>query len=244
MLLFHSTNQAQISADLSRTPPVADGRVELEFHPQYLGLGTFRKPSEDNAPPKPGNRTRLFDGKSFAGWDGASQQTWRIKGGALTAGGRNESAPHDNFLCTTKEYKNFDLRLKVKLTGADSCRAGIQFRSQKSKDSASGLTGYRAEIGEGHWGSIYDESRRNKTLAHSHAVLLQHLVKAGGWNDYVIRCEDRHIRLWLNGVLTADYTEEDAALPQSGLIALAIQGGAKTEVACRDITIEELPAMN
>jgi uncharacterized protein YciI len=242
ILLFYSTNQAQIKAQLSATPRVALGQVELEFHPQYLGVGTFRK-AADNAPPKSGQRIRLFDGKSFTGWDGDSQHTWRIKGGALTAGGGGESVPYGDVLCSSKEYKNFDLRLRVRLTGSDTCRAGVQFRSQRPK-VASGMTGYRADMGEGFWGGIYDESRRNQTLAHSHAAVLQHLVKAGDWNEYVIRCEDRHIRLWLNGVLTADYTEEDAALPQSGFIGLAIHGGTKAEVAYRDITIEELPAMN
>jgi len=37
-----------------------------------------------------------------------------------------------------------------------------------------------------------------------------------------------------------DYTEPDAAIPQSGLIGLQIHGGNKAEVSFRNIAIQEL----
>ena len=103
------------------------------------------------------------------------------------------------------------------------------------------MTGYQADMGEGYWGSLYDESRRNKTLAHAHGTIIKRIVKPNDWNDYIIRCEDRHIRLWLNGVLTVDYTEDDQDIPLSGLIGLQIHGGGKAEASYRDIRLAELP---
>ena len=184
---------------------------------------------------------RLFDGKTITGWAGDTQRTWRIEKGALVGGSLTQTVPHNDFFCTAREFKNFDLRLKVKLTGTGFVNGGIQFRSQRLKNPVFEMTGYQADMGEGYWGCLYDESRRNKVLAHTHAAIIKRIVKPNDWNDYIVRCEDRHIRLWLNGVLTVDYTEEDKEIPLSGLIGLQIHGGGKAEASYKDITIEELP---
>jgi hypothetical protein len=102
------------------------------------------------------------------------------------------------------------------------------------------MVGYQADMGEGYWASLYDESRRRKTLAHTHAAVLKHILRTNDWNDYVIRCEDSHIRLWLNGVLTVDYTEDEKDIPMSGRIGIQIHGGGKAEASYKDITIGEL----
>ena len=240
ILMFFSTNQTAIKAELEKEPAVKEGRVDLEFHPQFLGTGTFRNPLED-APPMPGKATRLFDGRSLDGWQEQTPRTWRVEKGAVLGGSLHETVPHNDFLATTKEFKNFDLRLKVKLAGTGFVNGGIQLRSQRLKDPAFEMTGYQADMGEGYWGSLYDESRRNKALAHPHAAIMKRIVKPNDWNDYIIRCEDRHIRLWLNGVLTVDYTEEDQNIPLSGLIGLQIHGGGKAEASYRDITLAALP---
>jgi len=239
VLMFYSSNHAQIKMELEKSPAVSKGLVEVEIHPQYLGAGTFRSPND--APPKPGKRVRLFDGKTIAGWEGDTQHTWRIEKDALVGGNLAQTVPHNDFFCTTREFKNFDLRLKVKLAGTGFVNGGIQFRSQRLKSPAFEMTGYQADVGEGYWGCLYDESRRNKILAHTHAAIIKGIVKANDWNDYIVRCEDRHIRLWLNGVLTVDYTEQDKEIPVSGFIGLQIHGGGKSEASYRDITIEELP---
>lgn len=241
VLMFYSSNQAQIKVAMEKEPAVTDARVELEFHPQFMGAGTFRVPGQDNAPPRPGKQTRLFDRKSFKGWEGDTQRTWRIQNGALIGGSLSETVPHNEFLCATNQFENFDLRLKVKLTGTGFVNGGIQVRSQRLREPAFEMTGYQADMGEGYWGSLYDESRRNKTLAHTHAAVVKRLVKPDDWNDYIIRCEGPHIRLWLNGVLTVDYTEDDKSIPLKGLIGLQIHGGGKAEAAYKDITIESLP---
>jgi len=240
LLFFNSTNQTQIQAQLEKEPAVAEGRVQLEFHPQFMGKGTLRDPQEEISPPKSGKRVHLFDGRSLAGWAGDTQHTWRVENGALVGGSLLETVPHNDFLCTTREFKNFDLRLKVKLTGTGFVNGGIQFRSQRLGEPAFEMTGYQADMGEGYWGSLYDESRRNKVLAHPHAAIIKLILKANDWNDYIIRCEDAHIRLWLNGVLTVDYTEDSKDIPLTGLIGLQIHGGGKAEASYKDIMIEEL----
>jgi hypothetical protein len=96
-------------------------------------------------------------------------------------------------------------------------------------------------MGEGWWGALYDESRRKKVLAGPDQAKMKEIVKAGDWNDYVIRAEGKRIQLWINGVRTVDYTEEDPAIDRAGVIAVQIHGGPPSEAWYRDITIVELP---
>jgi len=67
------------------------------------------------------------------------------------------------------------------------------------------------------------------------------ILKHDDWNDYRIRCEGPHIQIWLNGLLTVDYTEPDTAIPQEGKIGLQVHGNGKTLASYKDIVIEELP---
>src|SRR6266540_3051266 len=73
----------------------------------------------------------LFDGKSFKGWEG-NLSIFRIEDSAITGGSLKESLAHNEFLCTTEEYDDFELRVKVKLLGDPAgANAGIQFRSKR-----------------------------------------------------------------------------------------------------------------
>lgn len=182
----------------------------------------------------------LFDGKTFAGWEGDTAKTWRIEGGALVGGSLTEKVPHNEFLATTKQYGNFELRLKFKLTGTDGqINAGVQIRSQRIANHFE-MIGYQADLGEGYYGSLYDESRRKKILAAADKEAVAKVLKLNDWNDYRIRCEGRRIQLWINGVQTVDYTEPDEAIAQTGYIAVQIHGGGKAVASYKDIVIEEL----
>lgn len=184
---------------------------------------------------------KLFDGKSFKGWEGDTLKTWRIENGALVGGSLVTKVPNNEFLCTTRSYANFNLKLKFKLTGTEGfINTGVQFRSKRLTDPAYEMIGYQADLGDKFWASLYDESRRNKTLIAPEASLIKKILKPGDWNDYEVRAENRRIRIYLNGQLTVDYTESDASIPQTGLIGLQIHGGGKAEVAYKDIFIQEL----
>jgi len=181
----------------------------------------------------------LFDGKTFAGWEG-NLDWFRIEDGAIVAGNLQKAAPRNEFLCTPKTYRDFELRLKVKLLGdLSQANAGIQIRSRRIPNHNE-VCGYQADMGQQYWGCLYDESRRNKILAQPDAQALQKALKPGEWNQYVIRCEGRHIRLWLNGVQTVDYTEPDESIEQAGVIGLQIHGGPPAEAWYKDVQIVEI----
>jgi hypothetical protein len=180
----------------------------------------------------------LFDGKSFAGWEG-NLDMFRIEDGAIVAGTLDKKIPRNEFLSTRQEFADFELRLQFKLVGGDGANAGVQIRSRRIPDHHE-MIGYQADLGNGWWGCLYDESRRRKILAGPPAEKRNDPIRKDGWNDYRIRCQGKRIQLWINGVATVDYTEEDPDIEQSGLIALQVHSGAPMEAWYRNIRIIKL----
>ncbi len=184
----------------------------------------------------------LFNGKDFTGWDGDTDKTWKIEDGAIVGGSLDAVVPRNEFLCTTKTYGDFELRLKFKLVGdRDKANAGVQFRTKRIPKHHE-VSGYQADIGQGYWGALYDESRRNKVLAGPKPDVIAMIAKFDEWNDYVIRCEGSRIRLTLNGTETVDFTEADNKIEREGIIGLQVHGGAKAKAMYKDIAIVELKA--
>jgi Domain of Unknown Function (DUF1080) len=180
----------------------------------------------------------LFDGKTFTGWEG-DLKIFRIEDGAIVGGSLQKPIARNEFLCTTRSYADFELRVKAKLLGGEAANAGVQFRTARIPNNHE-VSGYQADLGQGYWGSLYDESRRKKTLAAPDAAAIKAAVKLGDWNDYVIRAEGKRIRLSFNGVQTVDYTEEDPSVAPAGVICVQIHSGPATEAWYKDITLLDL----
>ena len=182
--------------------------------------------------------TPLFDGKTFKGWEG-NEKFFRIEKGAVVGGNLKSRIPRNEFLCTKRTYKNFVLTLEVKLRGGPRANAGIQIRTKRIPNHHE-VIGYQADMGQGWWGSLYDESRRRTMLAKADPTVIKKVLNPDDWNKYVIRCEGPRIRLYLNGTLTVDYTEKDPKIPLEGIIGLQIHSGPPSEAWYREIRIQEL----
>jgi hypothetical protein len=102
------------------------------------------------------------------------------------------------------------------------------------------VSGYQADMGQQYWGCLYDEHRRNKILVNADQEKVKQVIDLTDWNDYVIRCEGKRIQLWLNGYQTADYTETDDTISQSGIIGLQIHGGPPSQAWYRDIVLRKI----
>jgi len=184
----------------------------------------------------------LSDGKSFKGWVGDTKKTWRIEDGAFVGGSLKEKVPRNEFLRTEQQFTNFLLRVKFKLTGTNGfINGGVQIRSQPAKNPTNEMVGYQCDLGDGWWGALYDESRRNKVLVKPEPAAVEKALKPGEWNEYLIRARGKRIQTSINGVLMIDYTETDETLPQFGLIGLQVHGGGATEASYKDIHIQVLP---
>jgi hypothetical protein len=182
----------------------------------------------------------LFNEKSFAGWEGDTVNTWRIENNSIIGGSLKETIPHNEFLSTTKNYEDFELTLEFKLTGTGFVNAGVQFHSKRLQNPPFEMEGYQADLGNGYWASLYDESRRNVTIVQPDSLLINKILNRDQWNNYKIQSKGRRIRIWLNGVQTVDYTEPDEKIIHAGLIALQIHGGGKAEASYRNINIIKL----
>lgn len=182
----------------------------------------------------------LFDGKTFNGWEG-DQRWFRIEEGAVVGGTMKEAIPHNCFLCTEKEYGDFELRFQFQLKGK-GVNAGVQIRSQRVPNSTE-VSGYQADLADKVWGAIWDESRRNYLIAKVDPEKVNALIRPEGeWNDCVVRCEGPRITIAINGTQTVAFAEADDKIPRTGIIGLQIHSGGPSEAWYRNIRLQELPA--
>jgi hypothetical protein len=192
---------------------------------------------QESSAPGRAKAVALFDGKTFAGWEG-NLSMFRIDDGAVVGGSLKKPIPRNEFLCTRRQYADFELRLKFKLLG-EGVNAGVQIRSQRVPNHHE-VSGYQADLADGYWGCLYDESRRGKLTTPPSSEEVERFLKRDQWNDYVIRCEKDRVQLWINGHKTADFIEKDAAIPRTGVIALQIHGGPPSEAWYKEIAVKEL----
>ena len=184
----------------------------------------------------------LFDGKTFDGWNGDTENTWRIENECIVAGNLQKPARRNEFIATDQSFGDFELQLKFKIKGDVNVNAGVQFRTKRIPNHHE-VSGYQADIGPGWYGKLYDESRRNKVLAGTTPQIEKRAVAAvaeDGWHTYRIRAIGNHIQLWLNGVKTVEYHELDDSVDREGIIALQIHGSMQAVIMYKDIRICEL----
>ncbi len=180
----------------------------------------------------------LFNGRDLTGWEGDAK-LWIVADGMLI--GRSAGIKYNDFLTNAKTYRDFVLRLQVRLL-ENKGNSGVQFRSQRVPPPSHEVSGYQADISEGWWGKLYDESRRNKVLAAPPQAVLDKAVKPTDWNDYEIQAVGNKITLRLNGVTTVEYTETDPGIARAGVIATQIHSGGPMEVQFKNLRIKELPS--
>ena len=192
----------------------------------------------------------LFDGKTLNGWEG-DPKVWRVEDGVIV-GGSLAGNPRNEFLTTKGSYYNFHLKVEYKLVGTEGfVNSGVQFRSIRLTKPENEMSGYQADIGAGHTGCLYDESRRKRFLARAGEGVaaygvkseaeIKSLEKPGEWNSYEVRAEGPRITIYLNGKATLDYTETDPKIDDAyGLIGLQIHGNNKAQIYFRNITIDPL----
>ncbi len=186
----------------------------------------------------------IFDGKTLDGWD-FDPKIWRVEDGMITGGSTTEKIKENHFICTKKNYQNFELKLKIKVSGDPKTgliNSGIQIRSLRVPGGAH-MCGYQVDCGAGWFGKIYDEFRRNKVIwapTPEQQTALDKAIDVFGWNEYRIRAEGTRIQTWINGVLCIDYTETDPNVALDGLVGPQVHSGGVCLVQVKDVTIEEL----
>ena len=192
----------------------------------------------------------MFDGTTLEGWTQKNgTATYRVKDGAIV--GRTTKGSPNSFLCSNREYGDFELRFEVKLHD-NELNSGVQIRSKTAPSKGPAffgrVNGPQVEIeASGSKGAeagyVYGEACGGWMTPKSR--LIPHKkFKDGEWNTYRIVAEGARIRTWVNGEAVEDLT--DAAKHEShpkGFIGLQVHGVGDRgpfQVAWRNIRIREL----
>ena len=188
----------------------------------------------------------IFDGKTLEGWTQRNgTATYRVQKKSVV-GKTNEGSPN-SFLCSDKEYGNFDLIFEVKVD--DKLNSGVQIRSQTKGGPKGRVNGPQVEIeasgkNGAEAGYIYGEAAggwmtpADKLKPHKH-------FKDGKWNKYRVVADGANIKVWINGAVVSDLNHEEKYKSHpKGFIGLQVhsigRGSGPYEVRWRKIKIKEL----
>jgi hypothetical protein len=185
----------------------------------------------------------LFNGKNLDGWEQRNgTATYRAEDGCIV--GKTAEGSPNSFLCTVKDYGDFELKFEVKVD--DALNSGVQIRS-KTKDNKkeNRVHGPQVEISvDGNAGRVWGESLPTGWLdAKTDTSKTGKAFKNGEWNKYRVIAKGKAIKTWINGMPIADFTDEKSNM-MSGFIGLQVHGIAKGkgpyEVRWRNIEIKVL----
>jgi len=174
-----------------------------------------------------GKWEKLFNGKDLTGWKQLNGKAlYSVKNGEII--GATVFKEPNSFLVTEVPYGDFILELDFKLDA--DMNSGIQFRSESKADFKDGrVHGYQMEIDPSAraWtGGIYDEARRNWLYPLEYNPAAKSAYKKGDWNVCRIECIGPVIRVWVNGIPTANLVDD---MTLKGFIALQVHSVGKAE---------------
>lgn len=180
-----------------------------------------------------GKWTKLFNGKDLSGWKQLNGKAlYAVKNGEIV--GTTVFKEPNSFLVTEDTYGDFILELEFRLDA--DMNSGIQFRSESKSDYRDGrVHGYQMEIDPSAraWtGGIYDEARRDWLYPLEYNPEGKKAFKNGDWNTCRIECIGPVIRIWVNGIPTANLVDD---LTSRGFIALQVHAIGKQEEAGQTI---------
>jgi hypothetical protein len=187
--------------------------------------------------------SQFFDGKDLKGWEGLSQ-FWSVRDGAIVGSTSPSGARFNTFLCSKKQYTDFELQFKVRLRGKGwTGNSGVQIRS-KIRDSQQdrehfAVEGPQCDMGDIYWGSLYGEHfLGGRMMKAAPKAIVNKVLKKEDFNDYYIKCVGKHVTIKLNGETTVD--QDFSQLPDTGIIAWQLHQGPPMEVIFKDIQFKDL----
>jgi hypothetical protein len=182
----------------------------------------------------------LFNGKDFTGWEGLTDEFWSVKDGAIVGSTLPDGIKFNTFLCSKKEYKDFELKFKVKLIGKGwAGNSGVQIRSKIKNKEKYTVAGPQADMGGRYWGSLWGEDFGGM-MKEAPVDEVNKVLKANDFNDYSIKCVGKHVTIKVNGVTSVDGDFDK--MPDEGIIAWQLHAGNGMEVTFKDIKFTDLSA--
>jgi len=177
----------------------------------------------------------FFNGKDLSGWKGLEHH-WAVRDGMLVGTTKPKGINFNTFLCSEKEYGDFDMKFQVKLVQGEG-NSGIQIRSKIVDLEKFIVAGPQCDIGQSYWGSLYGE-RFGGMMKQSPTEQVKKVVKPGDFNNYSVLCKGKHVTIKINGETMVDGDFEK--MPNRGIIAFQLHGGLLMEVQFKNIKFREL----
>ncbi len=197
----------------------------------------------------------LFDGQTLNGWiQRNGYATYEVVDGTIL--GRTSPGSPNSFLCTTRNFGDFELQFEVRVH--DKLNSGVMIRSSQ-KTSATGkgrnnaigrVYGPQVEIeasGEdgAESGYIYGEATGRGWLTPDDELIPHREMRDGAWNSFRIVAQGPRIRTWINGKPIEDLADEEIYRTHAGgFIGLQVHGirpgSGPYDVAWRNIRIRLL----
>lgn len=185
----------------------------------------------------------LFNGKDLEGWHQKNgTATYRVEDGVII--GKTDEGSPNSFMCTKKNYDDFELMFEVKVD--DKLNSGVQIRSRSLPDKDDGrVHGPQVEIAtDGTAGFIYGEALGTGWLTEPKTEdKIVNAFKKGEWNKYRVVAKGKSIKTFLNDIPIAELEDEKTKM-SSGFIGLQVHGIPESEgpyeVRWRHIYIKEL----
>jgi len=185
---------------------------------------------------------RLFNGKDLSGW--RNPHTW----GDAKVVGQEVHLIGDKkfFLVTEKTYGDFVFEVDV-LLPEGKANSGVMFRAHVAPNK---VTGYQAEVdgdpNRGWSGGLYDEGRRmwfaspikdNAASVKAFRDRAGNAFKRTDWNTFRITCQDKRLKIEVNGVVTSEIED---GMDARGYIGLQHHGEQGQTYKFRNARIKEL----
>lgn len=224
----------------------------------FLLAGSFQPAFSQT---KKGKFVKIFNGKSFKGWE-ADTAFWKIKDGVAIGQVLPGQPIKTNTFLIWKggEPANFEFKAQYRISPEGN--SGVQYRSEAVKDIPHALKGYQADIdgANTYTGQNYEERGRGflamrgqkvilrtneKPLVTDSASLgssesLKALIKSG-WNEIHIIAKGNKMQHYVNGVLMSEAIEEDTVKGKSsGLLGMQVHVMPKMKVEYKEIYIKRL----
>lgn len=190
-----------------------------------------------------------FNGKDLTGWTQKNgTASYVVEEGGIIRGKTNEGSPN-SFLCTDKDYGDFELEFDVKCD--DGLNSGVQIRSQtaaaKGNEKFGRVNGPQVEIEKstGEAGYVYGEATGRGWLTPESRLKPHDHFKNGEWNHYRVIAKGPRIETFINGEPIEDLTDEAIYKTHpTGFIGLQVHGIGKGqgpyEVRWKNIKIKPL----
>lgn len=172
----------------------------------------------------------LMDGKTLAGWHTNGEGEWTVEDGAFV--GRANNTKLYGHLVSDDTFKDFTVRFKFQSPSGDS---GFFIRTtMKEPDKTHGLQVQVGPLGSGN-GGIYESYGRG-WLQRPTGDEEKSFYKMDDWNEMVIAAHGNHVVVKVNGVTTADVTD-DKIEQGPGVFALQMHSRTVTLTKFKDIEI-------